>query len=51
MAVLRVTLDAFLAYLLLCTALCRGLGPWLLPALIVLAVGSVAYMLVQSFRG
>lgn len=50
LAVLRVGLNAFLAYLLLCTALCRGLGPWLLPALIALVVGTLAYLLIQSFR-
>lgn len=51
LAVLRVGMNAFLAYLLLCTALCRGLGVWLFPVLLVFVAGSLIYMLVQSFRG
>lgn len=51
MAVLRFLLALFFCYMEFCTATCRGIGVWVLPALLVLVVGGVAYMLVQSFRG
>lgn len=51
MAVLRLTLALLFGYLEFCTALCRGLGVWAMPAMLALVAGDVLYMLVQSFRG
>ena len=51
MAALHFTLALFFAYLILCTALCRGLGAWMLPVLLVLILGNLVYLLVNTFRG
>ena len=51
MAVLRLVLALFFAYMEFCTALVRGIGVWVLPALLVLIAGNLAYLFVQSFRG
>lgn len=51
MSVLRLILALFFAYMEFCTALCRGIGVWVMPAMLALVAGDVLYMLVQSFRG
>ncbi len=51
MAAIRLVIALFFVYMELCTALVRGIGVWVLPALLVLVVGNVAYILVRSFRG
>lgn len=50
LAVLRLGMGLFFGYMLLCTALCRGLGAWFLPVLLTVAGGPLAYILIQSFR-
>ena len=50
MAVLRFVIALFFVCLELCTALCRGLPVWILPALAVTVGGGLAYMLIQGFR-
>ena len=51
MAVLRLVLALFFAYMEFCTATCRGIGVWAMPLMLVLIAGNLAYLLVQSFRG
>ena len=51
MAAIRLVIALFFVYLELCTALVRGIGVWVLPALLVLIAGNLAYLFVQSFRG
>ncbi len=50
LAALRLILALLFAYLIVCTALCRGLGVWFLPAMLALVLGDVLFLLIHSFR-